>query len=73
MDQLKMRLEELLQLPENSKCADCFESFPTWASTNWGVFICAQCAGVHRLVDIGHVNTYSTATVCKISANSYIV
>ena len=61
MDQLKMRLEQLLQLPENSKCADCFESFPTWASTNWGVFICAQCAGVHRLVDI--VLFYSTATL----------
>lgn len=47
----RMRLEELLQRQENSKCADCFEPAPTWASTNWGVFLCTQCAGVHRSVD----------------------
>lgn len=42
------RLQELLQLAHNSLCADCNEPLPTWASTNWGAFICAQCAGVHR-------------------------
>ena len=41
-------LKELLEYPENSQCADCSEPSPTWASTNWGVFICVQCAGVHR-------------------------
>lgn len=44
----KSRLADLLQRPENSYCADCEEPSPTWASTNWGVFICLQCAGVHR-------------------------
>lgn len=45
---LRGKLQELLQLPQNSLCADCNEPLPTWASTNWGAFICAQCAGVHR-------------------------
>ena len=44
----KMRLVELLDRVENRVCADCNEPDPTWASTNWGVFICTQCAGVHR-------------------------
>lgn len=42
------RLRELLEYEENATCADCSEPYPTWASTNWGVFICTQCAGVHR-------------------------
>lgn len=42
------RLKELLDCEENGHCADCTEANPTWASTNWGVFICVQCAGVHR-------------------------
>lgn len=42
------RLLELLEREENTVCADCTEPYPTWASTNWGAFICTQCAGVHR-------------------------
>lgn len=41
-------LSLLLEREENSACADCTEPYPTWASTNWGAFICTQCAGVHR-------------------------
>lgn len=47
-------LKELLEYPENSQCADCSEPNPTWASTNWGVFICVQCAGVHRSLGVEH-------------------
>jgi len=32
----------------NNKCADCGDPFPEWASINLGIFICIQCAGVHR-------------------------
>lgn len=42
------RLAALLRLNGNGACADCNEPEPTWASTNLGVFICTQCAGVHR-------------------------
>jgi hypothetical protein len=41
-------LAELLRLPENGRCADCTAQSPNWASWNLGVFICDQCAAVHR-------------------------
>ena len=47
------RLTQLLKEEGNSECADCKEPDPTWASTNHGTFICTQCAGVHRLAQIG--------------------
>lgn len=44
-----MRLEALLAAPENSMCADCSTtSHLTWASINLGIFLCIDCAGVHR-------------------------
>lgn len=46
------RLQELLKAPENKSCADCAEPSPTWSSTSWGVFICLQCAGVHRSLGV---------------------
>eukprot|EP00828_Plagiopyla_frontata_P043518 TRINITY_DN6810_c0_g1_i1.p1 TRINITY_DN6810_c0_g1~~TRINITY_DN6810_c0_g1_i1.p1 ORF type:complete len:203 (-),score=17.35 TRINITY_DN6810_c0_g1_i1:235-843(-) len=33
---------------ENQECADCKAKYPTWASLNFGVFICMNCAGAHR-------------------------
>jgi stromal membrane-associated protein len=45
-------LRQLLQRPENRTCADCQDpgpaSRPTWASVSLGVFVCMQCAGLHR-------------------------
>lgn len=46
----RVRLARLLEEAGNRVCADCIEPEPTWASTNWGTFICTQCAGVHRYV-----------------------
>ncbi|KAM0756460.1 ArfGap-domain-containing protein [Meredithblackwellia eburnea MCA 4105] len=42
------RLEELVELPENSSCADCHDSEPRWASWSLGIFICIRCSGHHR-------------------------
>ncbi|CAO0802656.1 unnamed protein product [Mucor circinelloides] len=41
-------LIELLQKPENKKCADCKKKDPKWASWNLGIFICIRCSGTHR-------------------------
>ena len=49
-DSPRDKLSLLLEREENQTCADCTEPHPTWASTNWGAFICTQCAGVHRSV-----------------------
>ncbi|KAM3920887.1 arf-GAP with dual PH domain-containing protein 2 [Leptodactylus fuscus] len=52
-----MSVQELLQLPENSRCADCGQPEPVWASCNVGVFVCLDCSGVHRISSIGKVKS----------------
>lgn len=42
------RLLELLKVPGNNECADCGRKDPEWASCNLGVFLCTECAGIHR-------------------------
>lgn len=48
---LKRELRALLKLKGNTNCADCPARKPTWASINLGVFLCLNCAGIHR--DLG--------------------
>ena len=38
----------LAQDPANGKCFDCASPSPMWASVNNGIFICINCAGIHR-------------------------
>ncbi|KAL4249638.1 ADP-ribosylation factor GTPase-activating protein [Abortiporus biennis] len=52
MDQAVARrtLQELIKREdlENKKCVDCGNPNPQWASLSFAVFLCLQCAGVHR-------------------------
>merc|ERR1719428_212074 len=41
-------LTKVLSCEENHRCADCSAAQATWASVNLGVFLCVQCAAVHR-------------------------
>ncbi len=48
----KERLSKIMSRPQNRICADCSAHKPTWGSTNLGVFLCTQCAGVHRSLGV---------------------
>ncbi|KAJ8761650.1 hypothetical protein K2173_004426 [Erythroxylum novogranatense] len=55
-------LDSLLKLPENRECADCRSKGPRWASVNLGIFICMQCAGIHRSLGV-HISKVRSATL----------
>ncbi|KAI0082368.1 ArfGap-domain-containing protein [Panus rudis PR-1116 ss-1] len=52
MDQAVARrtLQELIKREDldNKRCIDCNNPNPQWASLSFAVFLCLQCAGVHR-------------------------
>ncbi|KAI9000810.1 ArfGap-domain-containing protein [Trametes punicea] len=52
MDQAAARktLQELIKREDldNKRCIDCNNPNPQWASLSFAVFLCLQCAGVHR-------------------------
>ncbi|XP_074648072.1 arf-GAP with dual PH domain-containing protein 1-like [Tubulanus polymorphus] len=57
-------LKDLLQLPGNNECVDCGAPDPDWASYNLGVFICQECAGIHRSLGT-HISKVRSITLDK--------
>ena len=43
-------MEKLYSIPGNSVCCDCGSPEPRWASINFGITLCIECSGIHRLV-----------------------
>jgi len=55
---------EILNRPENYQCADCTNKKPTWASINFGVFLCIRCSGIHRQLG-PHITRVKSAKLDK--------
>lgn len=44
----RRKLLALQKLEGNKRCFDCDAFNPQWASPKFGIFICLECAGIHR-------------------------
>lgn len=58
------KLRELARLSTNKDCADCQSKVTGWASLPHGIFICINCAQVHRHIGrhISQVKAFNTGT-----------
>ncbi|KIK68299.1 hypothetical protein GYMLUDRAFT_35684 [Collybiopsis luxurians FD-317 M1] len=61
-DRLQKILLELATQPGNDVCADCKSRVPRWASHNLGIFICVNCASIHRKIGT-HITKVKSLTM----------
>ncbi|XP_071105945.1 arf-GAP with dual PH domain-containing protein 1-like [Haliotis cracherodii] len=50
-DKYRQALGQIIREPGNGVCADCGTEHPSWASSTIGIFLCQDCAGMHRALN----------------------
>eukprot|EP00535_Pseudo-nitzschia_heimii_P000417 CAMPEP_0197187482 /NCGR_PEP_ID=MMETSP1423-20130617/15931_1 /TAXON_ID=476441 /ORGANISM="Pseudo-nitzschia heimii, Strain UNC1101" /LENGTH=192 /DNA_ID=CAMNT_0042639057 /DNA_START=45 /DNA_END=623 /DNA_ORIENTATION=+ len=54
----------LRSIPGNSKCVDCENRNPDWASVTYGVLLCTKCSGKHRSYGVSTSRVRSITMDC---------